>query len=219
MNINSYSKQCGILDVDMGEIKSWHWPNIDTHTFNFIVDDWFNHFRPALQELFPNRASAVIQAGGNCGVYPLLCKEFFNFVYTFEPDPLSFFCLTLNCQLPSIYKFNCALGEKTGNVVVNEIIPHNRGMNQTIEINQPGIPMLPIDNFNFSSVDLIMLDLEGAELSCLKGATNTIERLKPHIIFESSSVEKFDQVSSFLSQFDYKLDKSLTKTDALFRAK
>ncbi len=219
MNINNYDKQCGILNVDMGEIKSWLWPHVDTQTFEFIVNDWFKYYRPTLQELFPNKAGVVVQAGGNCGVYPLLCKEFFNCVYTFEPDPLSFFCLTVNCQLPSIYKFNCALGEFTGNVVVNDIMPHNRGMIQTIEINQQGIPMVPIDGFNFISVDLIMLDVEGAELSCLKGAVKTLEKFKPHIIFESNSKEKFEQVKSFLTQFDYKFVKSITNTDALFSVK
>ena len=38
----------------------------------------------------------VVQAGGNCGMQVVKFAEFFDTVYTFEPDPVNFHCLVNN---------------------------------------------------------------------------------------------------------------------------
>lgn len=221
MNLNNYARECGVLNAEVGNIKQWVWPQKDTQTFNIIVHDWFQGIRPILQEFFPDGGRTVIQAGGNCGVYPLLYTEFFNNVYTFEPDPLSFFCLVNNCQMPGISKFNCALGEQFSTVVMDELIPENRGMNKVrnAEDSKYSIPVLPLDSFNVNNIDLIQLDLEGYEDKALLGATNTINNNRPIIIVESaanSDPAAYSIVLKILEGFNYTPHKQITRLDTVF---
>lgn len=44
-----------------------------------------------------------------------------------------------------------------------------------------------LDSFNFPRIDLIKIDTEGAELDVLRGATQTLLRLRPAIVFEFHS--------------------------------
>ena len=48
----------------------------------------------------------MIQAGGNAGYYVKKYAELFDYVYTFEPLPLLFYCLNLNINKDNVYKFN-----------------------------------------------------------------------------------------------------------------
>lgn len=61
----------------------------------------------------------MIQAGGNAGFYVKKCSELFDYVYTFEPLPLLFYCLNLNVTSSNVYKFNCCLGNTNECVSMN----------------------------------------------------------------------------------------------------
>ena len=196
----------------------------DLHTFHLIVSDWINYIRPYVLEKFPYKDGAVIQAGGNCGVYPLLFSEFFNNVYTFEPDPLNFFCLTNNCQATGIVKFNCALDEKPRLMTIKEVNSSNRGMNKvepyiTDKSNRLSVPSISIDSLNLQRVKLIQLDLEGFELQAINGAKKTIRKNKPIIILESSITNDlvyFKKIESLMNTLNYTTDRQLTRLDTAF---
>jgi hypothetical protein len=70
----------------------------------------------------------IVQAGGCCGTYPRLWSN--DRVYTFEADPLNFFCLAQNCSGPSIVKAEAALSDTTvdGNLISGP--EHNVGMHK-----------------------------------------------------------------------------------------
>ena len=225
MNINNYAAKCGMLQAEVGNIKQWVWPMSDNQTFGIIVNDWFAHIRPYLLEHFKNqKAGSVIQAGGNCGVYPLLYTELFDLVYTFEPDPLSFFCLVNNCQLDNITKFNAALGDQNGLIAMKEVQSNNRGMNKIEGTNQSGCytPIVTIDSFEFKDVSLIQLDLEGYEVQAIKGATNTIQTYKPVIILECgdqnnpSDLKHRNEVFEMMKSIGYHNHKQLGRLDNVF---
>ncbi len=57
------------------------------------------------------------------------------------------------------------------------------------------------------SVDLIKVDIEGAELNFLKGATDLIQRTKTKILFELHTDEKGDlnEFSDFFKNYNYGL--------------
>jgi len=221
MNLNNYGRSCNILQAQVGNITEWVWPTRDTQTFPIIVHDWFNGIRPVLLERFPSKGKNVIQAGGNCGVYPLLYTEFFNNIYTFEPDPLSFFCLVNNCQMPGIVKFNCALGESFSTVIMNEIMPENRGMNKVdhTSTDTHTIPVIAIDGLGLEDIDLIQFDIEGYENKALIGATDTIKRNRPVIIVESAinnDAEAYRIVEGILRDMSYSPLKQITRLDTVF---
>lgn len=223
MNINPLAAQCSILQHKVGNIESWVWPTRDTQTYGLILRDWVDTIRPYVQEkLGTEKSGSVIQAGGNCGVYPLLYTEMFTHVYTFEPDPLSFFCLVNNCQIPGIVKFNAALGASNGLVVMNEVASENRGMNKVAATENgedaSSIPVVAIDSFDFSDVRLMQLDLEGYEIAALEGAKKTIEKYKPIIILECSDVgsEYYHEVHEAMANYGYKSDRQLNRLDVAF---
>ena len=81
------------VDIDLLNRK-FKWPRNDKETLNIILEDW-NIIAPKLNPLLPNRRT-VIQAGGHCGVYPLLYSDIFQKVFTFEPDAVNFMHLVMN---------------------------------------------------------------------------------------------------------------------------
>lgn len=79
------------------------------------------------------------------------------------------------------------------------------------------IKILPLDQYMKNHVvarlDLLKIDIEGAELACLKGARSTIEKLKPQIIVEvqknTSTIAGYDQreILDFLTAMGYTFQK------------
>ena len=67
-----------------------------------------------------------------------------------------------------------------------------------------------ITEVNFNIVDnleiqpfFIKIDVEGAELLVLKGATNTINKMAPVILVEIQNKENYREIKNFLHKFDY----------------
>ena len=231
MNLNTHLQKCGLLEYKIGNVNSWVWPVADRSTFGIIVKDWVETIRPFLEEKFggdSSQTNTVIQAGGNCGVYPLLYTEFFKTVITFEPDPLSFFCLVNNCQLPGIVKINAAISDEPGNIVMKEVDASNRGMNRTVLVNSAMkstaevIPSMSIDSLEYRDLKLIQLDLEGNEIKAINGALKTISKHKPIIILECGNevdeqdLEYHNQVVRRMVEVGYKKTKQLNRLDVVF---
>lgn len=126
-----------------------------------------------------------VQAGGHIGIYPRKLSDFFEHIYTFEPDWLNFQCLTINAARPNIYAARAALGETHGGV---DLLLHgkNTGGHQIAKTGPGPIPMLPIDSLPVDFCDAIFLDLEGYEIPALHGAHRTIERHHPLLVVEEN---------------------------------
>lgn len=165
----------------------------------------------------------VVQAGGNCGVYPKIYSELFETVYTFEPEPLNFFCLNKNAQNKNIIKIQACLGDS--HKLVNVTLPASnfkKGINiGTYQISGSGdFPMLKIDDLNLNVCDLIHLDIEGFEGSALIGSLETIRRCSPTICLEINGLGgkngwSFDRLSYFLSELNY-IQIEKTEDDYIF---
>lgn len=219
--MRNYQNKIGVMNIDVGGIKGWYVPIEDNQTFGIILKDWVQAIRPELQLRFPEKNGTVIQAGGNFGLYPALFTEFFETVYTFEPDPMNFNCLVMNCQSHEVIKMNCALGEDNSNAKIVIKSPVNLGMNAIVETDSyvDSIPIVKVDSFGFQNVKLIQFDLEGYELPALKGAINTIQKYKPLIMLETSEEkvpEHYHSLVDYLKQFSYNPVKMITPIDYVF---
>lgn len=211
-----YSQELKIRNdtVDGVELE-WLWPKNDTGAWDGPKDDWITSHKAIYQKYVKN-FDIVIQAGGNCGLYPKLFSKMFKVVYTFEPDPFNFHCLVNNCQDDNIIKFNCALGDKHMMMAVDRISKTNVGMNKMIEAENAYIPVLRLDDFNFPCVDLIQLDVEGFEINIFYGAKETIRIHNPIITCENGRPEMLETLKEINDKYEI-LDRS--KADTVYGIK
>jgi len=168
------------------------WIAHDQVCFPIIKKDWEQHSRHWLSQV--KRGGTVLQAGGNCGMYPFFYSNIFERTFTFEPDPMNFYCLSENCKSSKVIKMNTALASKPGWTTMGIVDNNNVGMHKVGggEIKIYGIT---IDSLNLSELDLLHLDVEGGEFDVLNGAWKTIKRTKPVLVLEMThEVEKMEEM-------------------------
>ncbi len=152
-------------------------------------------------------ADTVIDVGANVGVHTVAfaraARE--GHVYAFEPVAEMAERASLNCalnRLDNVTLFNCALGEKTGEVEINVNVAGG-GMEGTSSIlktvhverrpenyQSRKIPVRRLDDVLAeekpnSRVSFIKIDTEGFEPMVLKGAMETIRNHRPAMIVEA----------------------------------
>ena len=175
-------------------IGKWYWPKTDqggdlkhpNSTWKYMQD--YSDVPQLVSKHVPVRG-VVVQAGGNCGFYVKQYAELFNLVYTFEPDPLNFYCLNLNVTGRNVIKFQACLGEKHELVALHNYLGDSGSTHvKKDQGEQTVVPTMRIDDLNLNACDLIHLDIEGYELFALKGAIETIKKFKPVIVYENPGV-------------------------------
>jgi len=180
--------------------KGWWWPKYDVACWKFLIR---RRNLPAKVSEFCDSKRVVIQAGGNAGMYPAMYGDLFETVYTFEPDPLNFYCLTKNVK-DNVVKFQGCVGNNR-NLVDISLLPavgHSPNSGAFQVAGSGSIPTFIIDDFNFKNVDLIHLDIEGFELFALKGAVKTIQQWHPTIALELNGLaERYDHSDHDVVQF------------------
>lgn len=165
--------------------ERWCWPIYDKDSYPVQISDTtlYEHIEPFLK-----KKRVMVQAGGNCGV--MLEKFVLNFgmVYTFEPDPLNFYCLNVNLPYTNVVKFQACLGN------THKLVSLNNGISTEIQdvgavhIDEKSlsgdVPTLRIDDLNLGACDLIQLDTEGFEYYALLGGMDTIIKYHPVLCLE-----------------------------------
>lgn len=156
----------------------WFWPNEDVKCWDGQKrqDNIYNDIAPFLKN-----KRIMLQAGGNCGYVLSKFVEHFEHIYTFEPDPVNFYCLNLNILNENVTKLQCCIGDKNELVGIFNYVPdiggvHVKGSGHT--------PCIKIDDLNLPYCDLIQLDIEGYEYKALLGAKNTILKHHPVLCLE-----------------------------------
>lgn len=171
--------------------EGWLWPKDDVNCWSYMKA------HPDLPKLLSSHVESkqvCVQAGGNMGYYVKQYASIFDNVYTFEPEPINFFCLNHNVQDPGVFKYQACIGN-VRNLVDLTIKSKNRGKNYVNGVGQ--IPTLLIDDLNLPVCNFIHLDIEGYEYFALLGAIETIKRCRPVI-----AIEFFDKCAT---RFNYTL--------------
>jgi FkbM family methyltransferase len=201
----------GLTDRVAMRPDGWLWPVGDTITWKTVQQELDEI--PALLGLCKSRRT-VVQAGGNGGLWVRPLAEAFERVMTFEPDPVNFRCLVHNVPHANVTFTMGALGPcggEWGEVV--HTYKGNPGAHH-VKAGRGATPIYAIDEYMLTDVDLLQLDIEGAEMMALKGAVSTIEACKPVICVElRGHAGRFgnddDAVRSFLRSLGYRMERRM----------
>lgn len=202
----TYDEQIELVKIDNHD---W-WKISGDQAFESILEG-YSAYEIVWTQILKEK-NVVVQAGGYCGVFPRLLSQIFDCVYTFEPDPLNFYCLTRNCQSDNVIKSQAALGNSHGLLSVVRTNVHNKGMNVMRQSKTASIPTYRIDDLGLTACDLIALDTEGFEFEVLRGAAETISRFRPVITVEDPTPE----IDSFLEKQEYKIQAIVHGRDAIY---
>lgn len=166
----------------------WAWPAGDRKLID--VADTVADLDLALAALGPGRRDLALQAGGACGIWPKRLAREFRLVVTFEPDPENFRCLQANCDESNITARQAALGAVLGycDMARDASEATNAGAWYTggtyLDPEVDSIQVVPIDRLGLIALDLLCLDVEGAESATLIGGAQAIARYRPVIMLE-----------------------------------
>ena len=179
--------------------------------------------------LLPKRGFFVADVGAYRGWYTALASKIVGsdgHIYSFEPEPTNFRMLlkviSLN-KLRNVTPFRLALSDKDGleTLYVSPKYPtmHSIVMkrgNKSINVSARELDTL-VKTGEISRLDLIKIDVEGAELEVLKGASTTIERIKPILSIEVNHYEnELEDIKNFIEEYDYKTNPLCTKDGTVF---
>lgn len=161
-----------------------YWPVRGEGTYNHLKNEAEqNGGHLSVLSKYLKTTNVMVQAGGNCGLLLIPFINKFKRIYTFEPDPVNFYCLNLNLASTNVYKFQGCLGEEHGLVDLCEPFVDEIGAFH-VSNGRGSIPKFKLDDLCLDECNLLMLDIEGYEFHALRGALETIAKHKPVICVE-----------------------------------
>jgi FkbM family methyltransferase len=154
---------------------------------------------------FPE-GSNFVDIGANIGGYSVRLATRGR-VFAFEPDPRNYRLLALNVnlnKLTNIRTYNKAVGDHNGKVKL--YLSRFHGRHSTIEGSvRGGTEYVIIDSVTLDSIlaepdtiQIMKVDVEGAERLVLEGAIRTLEKTK-YVIVECSTAYAVSTINQFLT--------------------
>jgi FkbM family methyltransferase len=149
---------------------------------------------------YVKRWRRALDVGANVGIFSCDFARRFDEVVAFEPIIFTRECLEKNAP-PNVRIESCAISDEAGVLVMFRA----GGSGNSFVLNHPEIELpsesfkspppelqaktleveaRTVDSFKFDAVDLIKLDIQGAEYVALLGARETILRHRPVILIE-----------------------------------
>lgn len=179
---------------------------------------YYGEFSEGEAELFKQivgEGNIVLEIGANIGAHTVALAKMVGQkgrVYAFEPQRLVFQILAGNIALNSlanVYCYQKAVGETPGTLLV-PMLDYEK------EINWGGLSLgsweqgesvkvITIDSLEIPFCNFIKIDVEGMELSVLKGAKQIIEKHRPILYVENDREDKSDELIKYLDNVGYDL--------------
>lgn len=184
------------------------------------------------KSLFENSSSLIIfDVGAYIGEITSVYKKTFpnSAIYCFEPFPQSFQKLSQLCCNKSISVYNLAFSDEEGKSVLyinadpscNSLFSRPESGFKYYSENSTNISQVEVktstldcfcDRTGVTAIDILKLDVEGAEIKVLRGASKKLEGKQIKLIYSEVMFTPhyeggclFHEVSVFLSQYNYSL--------------
>ena len=138
-------------------------------------------------------------------------------VRAFEPEPTTYRLLldnlAANLKLGEVLLDvrNCGLGERDEVIKCGKPDPRNPGGYDLAANSLKGqgepqdIQIRRMDDLGIDRLDFLKADVEGAELSVLRGATETIARCRPILYVEADREGSLDPLFQWMSEHEYRV--------------
>jgi FkbM family methyltransferase len=162
-----------------------------------------------------NAGDIVAEVGANIGTHTVpLARAVTEAgrVFAFEPQRIISQMLGGNLAINGIWNVKLervALGAKQSVMSVPPVDysqPGNFGSVSLVEgIGQEPVAVMKLDDYQFSRLDLVKIDVEGMELDVLTGAEETLKRLRPILYFENDRNEKQQALCEYVESIGYAL--------------
>ena len=178
---------CGVTVSFPYRLRNYFSENYELMTMEFINQFEFNQ-------------DTILDIGAHVGLYTVIFakkSKIASMVYAFEPSKSNYTFLNKTIDLndaPNVVSYNIALSNNTGqqDFYVNKDIGFNANslVKDSLSLNQKStktiIETISLDDFfennKISRVQLIKIDVEGAEEQVLKGGILSLRKFQPVII-------------------------------------
>lgn len=162
-----------------------------------------------------HQGDTVLEVGANLGAHTLALAQMVGeggCVHAFEPQRLVFQTLAGNMALNSVtnvFAYQKAVGEAPGSIKV-PVLDCRREVNWGgLELGNweqgEAVEQITVDSLALTACHFIKVDVEGMELSVLKGAAQTIRRFEPHLYVENDRADKSPALIAYLDELGYDL--------------
>jgi FkbM family methyltransferase len=167
--------------------------------------------------LFPDEGFYVADVGAYRGWYTTIASRIVGsngFVLSFEPEPHNFEILhkvILLGKLKNVKAFKLALSDNDGFEFL--YLSENPSMHSLVlrrSDKRITVPSMRLDTIakliKIPKLDLIKIDVEGAELKVLKGCKRVINEFQPIFSIDVNHYDgEFEEISSFMQEFNYEI--------------
>ncbi len=191
---------------------------------NANLEDWLGQYVYITGEYEPPTTQLIkrllpkngvfLDIGANVGYFSLLACSIVGKggqVIAFEPIPIARKHLHNNIDLNngfSIIIENKAVSNNNGLVEIYEGPDSHKGISSIRPISNAkqkiNVETIRIDDYlsDYDRLDIVKIDVEGAEALVIEGMKNTITKLRPHIILEATDefLQSFDSSTTSLSK-------------------
>jgi FkbM family methyltransferase len=157
----------------------------------------------------------VVEAGANIGAHTLVLSQLVGpagRVYAFEPQRVVFQILCGNLALNGCLNVVCremALGDQPGQLRVPPV-DYQRENNfggvalRRDDAGEP-VPVITLDSLDLPACHFLKADVEGMELSVLRGAEQTLRRHRPLLYVENDRQASSAALIEYLQSLEYDL--------------
>ncbi|MBS3085408.1 FkbM family methyltransferase [Candidatus Pacearchaeota archaeon] len=177
---------------------------------------------PYLKDFFNLNEGVFIDIGANIGKYSIKVGNRIKNkgkIIAIEPEPRNVKIIKKNKEINKLNNFTvveaaCAAEDGLTDLYIDEIPGHHslikeyhHGLDNNAKIPDKNIKVkkIKLDNLlrslDIKKVELIKIDVEGAELEVLKGAIKTL-KMHPKVIFESRG-KTVGKIKTLLKKFNY----------------